>query len=111
MRILTGARIHTSQIEDDDYFYGFGEKGGEINKAEKYMNMAPGDAMGYNAKETDSLYKHIPFYTSCSAARKKPSDISTTARQNVTSIWDARSGITGTVILPSVRMQAMWIYS
>ena len=36
-------RIHTSQIEDDDYFYGFGEKGGEINKAEKYMNMAPGD--------------------------------------------------------------------
>ena len=41
-------RIHTSQIEDDDYFYGFGEKGGEINKAEKYMNMAPGDAMGYN---------------------------------------------------------------
>ena len=26
------------------------------------MNMAPGDAMGYNAKETDSLYKHIPFY-------------------------------------------------
>ena len=45
-----------------EYFYGFGEKSGEINKAEKYMNMAPGDAMGYNAKETDSLYKHIPFY-------------------------------------------------
>ena len=105
-------RIHTSQIEDDDYFYGFGEKGGEINKAEKYMNMAPGDAMGYNAKETDSLCTSIFRSTSsCSAARKKPSDISTTARQNVTSIWDARSGITGTVILPSVRMQEMWIYS
>lgn len=55
-------RIHASQIEADDCFYGFGEKSGEINKAEKYMNMAPGDAMGYNAKETDSLYKHIPFY-------------------------------------------------
>lgn len=55
-------RIHTSQIEADDCFYGFGEKSGEINKAEKFMNMAPGDAMGYNAKETDSLYKHIPFY-------------------------------------------------
>ena len=54
-------RIHASQIEADDCFYGFGEKSGEINKAEKYMNMAPGDAMGYNAKETDSLYKHIPF--------------------------------------------------
>ena len=32
-------RIHASQIEADDCFYGFGEKSGEINKAEKYMNM------------------------------------------------------------------------
>ena len=36
-------RIHASQIEADDCFYGFGEKSGAINKAEKYMNMAPGD--------------------------------------------------------------------
>lgn len=57
-----GRRHHTSQIEADDCFYGFGEKSGTINKAEKFMNMAPGDAMGYNPKETDSLYKHIPFY-------------------------------------------------
>lgn len=55
-------RFHASLIEAEDCFYGFGEKSGEINKAEKYMNMAPGDAMGYNPKETDSLYKHIPFY-------------------------------------------------
>ena len=55
-------RIHTSQIEEPDCFYGFGEKTGKINKAEQYLNMAPGDAMGYNARETDSLYKHIPFY-------------------------------------------------
>lgn len=26
------------------------------------MGMSPKDAMGYNPKETDSLYKHIPFY-------------------------------------------------
>ena len=64
-------RIHTSQIESDDYFYGFGEKGGDINKAEKYMNMAPGDAMGYNPKETDSLYKHIPFYIKLSGLTHK----------------------------------------
>ncbi len=87
------------------------KKAAEINKAEKYMNMAPGDAMGYNAKETDSLYKHIPFYIKLQRGTKKAVGYSTTARQNVTSIWDARSGITGTVILPSVRMQAMWIYS
>ena len=47
------------------------KKGGEINKAEKYMNMAPGDAMGYNAKETDSLYKHIPFYIKLQRGTKK----------------------------------------
>lgn len=64
-------RIHTSQIEADDCFYGFGEKGGRINKAEQYMNMAPGDAMGYNPKETDSLYKHIPFYIKLQGSTKK----------------------------------------
>lgn len=64
-------RIHTSQIEAEDCFYGFGEKSGEINKAEKYMSMAPGDAMGYNPKETDSLYKHIPFYIRLSAATRR----------------------------------------
>ena len=55
-------RIHTSQIEADDCFFGFGEKGGEFNKAQKYMVLSPGDSMGYDPKETDSLYKHIPFY-------------------------------------------------
>ena len=64
-------RMHASQIEADDCFYGFGEKSGEINKAEKYMNMAPGDAMGYNAKETDSLYKHIPFYIKLNRGTKQ----------------------------------------
>lgn len=55
-------RFHASQIEAEDCFYGFGEKSGDINKAEKFINMAPGDAMGYNPAETDSLYKHVPFY-------------------------------------------------
>ncbi|WP_077612943.1 glycoside hydrolase family 31 protein [Clostridium sp. Marseille-P2415] len=64
-------RLHTSRIEADDFFYGFGEKSGEINKAEKFMNMAPGDAMGYNPKETDSLYKHIPFYIKLSGTSRE----------------------------------------
>lgn len=55
-------RIHTSEISADDCFYGFGEKSGEFNKAQKFMSMSPKDAMGYDPKETDSLYKHIPFY-------------------------------------------------
>ena len=64
-------RLHSSQIEAQDCFYGFGEKSGEINKAEKFMNMAPGDAMGYNPAETDSLYKHVPFYIKLQGAEKK----------------------------------------
>lgn len=55
-------RMHTSEIEADDGFYGFGEKGGDFNKAQQYMALFPTDAMGYDAKRTDSLYKHIAFY-------------------------------------------------
>ena len=35
------------------------------------MNMSPKDAMGYNPKETDSLYKHIPFYIKLNREHKK----------------------------------------
>lgn len=64
-------RIHTSEITADDCFYGFGEKTGEWNKAQKFMNMSPKDAMGYDPKETDSLYKHIPFYIKLSKKTRK----------------------------------------
>lgn len=55
-------RIHTSEIEPSDGFYGFGEKSGSFNKAQTFMTMCPTDAMGYDPQRTDSLYKHIPFY-------------------------------------------------
>ena len=55
-------RIHVSAIKEGDHFYGFGEKTGDFNKFEHRMYMSPSDAFGYNPKETDSLYKHIPFY-------------------------------------------------
>ena len=64
-------RIHTSEISPEDCFYGFGEKSGEFNKAQKFMNMSPKDAMGYNPRETDSLYKHIPFYIKLNRNTKK----------------------------------------
>lgn len=55
-------RIHTSEIFDGDCFYGFGESTGKIDKAGSFISLGPGDCMGYNAKETNPLYKHIPFY-------------------------------------------------
>ncbi len=64
-------RIHTSEITPQDCFYGFGEKSGALNKAEKFLNMCPKDAMGYNPKETDSLYKHIPFYMKLNRITRK----------------------------------------
>lgn len=55
-------RIHVSQIEESDSFFGFGEKSGVFDKKEEFMVLCPQDSMGYNAAKTDSLYKHIPFY-------------------------------------------------
>ena len=55
-------RIHASQIEADDCFYGFGEKSGEINKAEKYMNMAPGDAWLQRQGDGFPLQAHSVLY-------------------------------------------------
>lgn len=64
-------RLHTSEVMDGDCFYGFGEKGGKINKEKQFLTMCPQDTMGYDAELTDSLYKHIPFYIKCSRITKK----------------------------------------
>lgn len=44
-----------------DQYYGLGEKAGDLNRAGKRYEMRNLDAMGYNAKHTDPLYKHVPF--------------------------------------------------
>jgi len=55
-------RVHTSEINESDNFYGFGEKTGKIDKSTTRMSMNPKDTMGYDPIHQDSLYKHIPFY-------------------------------------------------
>ncbi len=66
-----GRRLHAARIENDDHFYGFGEKTGGLDKAGEFMTMAPGDSLGYDPAKTDSLYKHIPFYIKLQGASKK----------------------------------------
>ena len=66
-------RIHATQITPGDHFYGFGERSGEFNKYEKFMTSCQTDAFGYNAKETDALYKHIPFFVKLNENTKKAS--------------------------------------
>ncbi|GAA1763111.1 TIM-barrel domain-containing protein [Kocuria aegyptia] len=64
-------RIHTSEIAGDDRFYGFGETTGPLNKSQKLVTMSPKDAMGYDPRETDPLYKHIPFYIKLGRATRQ----------------------------------------
>ncbi|MFH5821436.1 TIM-barrel domain-containing protein [Georgenia sp. AZ-5] len=64
-------RVHASEISSDDAFYGFGETTGPLNKAQKLITMSPKDALGYDARETDPLYKHIPFYLKLNRATRK----------------------------------------
>ncbi len=53
---------HYMQMSEEDCFYGFGEKGGDLNKNKSFIRERATDAMGYDATKMDTLYKHIPFY-------------------------------------------------
>lgn len=57
-----GRLYHYSCMEDEDYFYGFGEKSGYLNKRRRRMRMHNIDTYGYDSELSDPLYKHIPFY-------------------------------------------------
>ncbi|QIQ20423.1 glycoside hydrolase family 31 protein [Zophobihabitans entericus] len=52
---------HYQRRYKDEQYYGLGEKAGDLNRAGRRFEMRNLDAMGYNAKDTDPLYKHIPF--------------------------------------------------
>ena len=52
---------HYLQRRQDERFYGLGEKSGDLLRNGKRYEMRNLDAMGYNARSTDPLYKHIPF--------------------------------------------------
>ncbi len=51
-----------SLMEEDDCYYGFGEKAGVLNKNKVFLRERATDAMGYDPQRMDTLYKHIPFY-------------------------------------------------
>lgn len=54
--------LHYMTHDSHDHYYGLGEKGGLLNKANQRLRMQTIDAMGYDAEKTDPLYKHIPYY-------------------------------------------------
>ncbi|MCR5137125.1 MAG: DUF4968 domain-containing protein [Oscillospiraceae bacterium] len=62
---------HYSRMEEEDCFYGFGEKAGLLNKNKSFLRERATDAMGYDAELMDTLYKHIPFYIRLNRNTKK----------------------------------------
>ena len=62
---------HYSCMREDDCFYGFGEKGGPLNKNGEFIRERATDALGYDPLKTDTLYKHIPFLLRLDRQTKK----------------------------------------
>ncbi|NLJ64854.1 MAG: glycoside hydrolase [Christensenellaceae bacterium] len=50
------------RLEEDDAFYGLGDKTGVPNRRGKRYQMFNRDALGYDAENSDPLYKSIPFF-------------------------------------------------
>lgn len=57
-----GKVYHYLQRERDERYFGLGERAGDANRAGQRYRMCNLDPMGYSARSTDPLYKHIPFY-------------------------------------------------
>jgi alpha-glucosidase len=54
--------FHYLVREPREAYYGFGERTGPLNKRGSRMRMQNLDALGYDARTTDPLYKHWPIY-------------------------------------------------
>ncbi|WP_291637621.1 TIM-barrel domain-containing protein, partial [Clostridium sp.] len=50
------------KLDDNDEFYGLGDKSGIPNKAKRVLKFFNKDSMGYDAEIHDPLYKSIPFF-------------------------------------------------
>ncbi|SOE55286.1 Alpha-glucosidase, glycosyl hydrolase family GH31 [Burkholderia sp. OK233] len=53
---------HYIERRKDEMYVGLGERAGSLNRADQSYEMRNIDAMGYSARTSDPLYKHIPFY-------------------------------------------------
>lgn len=57
-----GGRVrHYLARDADEQYFGLGERSGDQNRAGRRWRMRNIDALGYSARTSDPLYKHIPF--------------------------------------------------
>jgi alpha-glucosidase len=54
-------RHHLARSPGERYF-GLGERSGAMDRAGRRFRLSNIDALGYDARTSDPLYKHIPFY-------------------------------------------------
>lgn len=54
--------MHFISREADEQIFGLGDKTGDINKNHRMFKLATTDSMGFDARNSDPLYKQIPFY-------------------------------------------------
>ncbi len=57
------------RLEDDDHFYGLGDKSGSLDKSGRRFKMFNRDALGYDGRYSDPLYKSIPFMLQANTRR------------------------------------------
>jgi len=57
-----GKVYHYLARDRQEMYFGLGERSGEMDRAGRRFRMCNVDAMGYSARSSDPLYKHIPFY-------------------------------------------------
>lgn len=53
---------HYVTRQENEKIFGLGDKGGLLDKAGRAFRIEATDCMGYDAAQSDPLYKHIPFY-------------------------------------------------
>lgn len=74
---------HTVYRNSNDYYYGFGESSGKINKNGRRLRIDAVDAFGYDAKTSDPLYKHCPFFITLTNSKKVYVTLYNTFRRGV----------------------------
>lgn len=53
---------HALKRDLAERYYGFGETSGSADKHGRKLEMGTSDSLGYDARSTQPLYKHIPYY-------------------------------------------------
>jgi alpha-glucosidase len=99
---------HYLKRETDEMYFGLGERAGNTNRMGQSYRMTNIDAMGYNARTTDPLYKHIPFYLTWKQQSNRHSVFFTIQSLIARSIWGVSWTTTMVFIAISSLTMEIW---